>query len=114
VAAISESLMDTDEFDRRLGEPLQHLRGALIAPHGLEVRADVHAELVAYAWENRDRIATLVNPGGYPYRVSQSRARRYRRWRQASDLPSERLIHRSASTPTSKREVPLPRTVRDS
>ena len=99
MAAISESLMDTDEFDRRLGEPLQHLRGVLIARHGLEVGADVHAEVVAYAWENRDRVATLVNPSGYLYRVSQSRARRYRRWRQASDLPGERA-HPSISFDT--------------
>jgi RNA polymerase sigma-70 factor (ECF subfamily) len=89
VAAISESLMDTDEFDRRLGEHLQHLRGVLIARHGVEVGADVHAEVVVYAWENRDRVATLVNPGGYLYRVSQSRARRYRRWKRVRDLPGE-------------------------
>jgi hypothetical protein len=87
VAAISESLMDTDEFDRRLGEPLQHLRGVLIARHGLEVGADVHAEVVAYAWENRDRVATLVNPGGYLYRVSQSRRRTGLWHNQRSPIP---------------------------
>jgi RNA polymerase sigma factor (sigma-70 family) len=89
VAAIGESLMDTDEFARRLGEALQHLRGVLIARHGLEVGIDIHAEVVSYAWENRERVAALVNPGGYLYRVSQSRARRYRRWRRVSDLPDE-------------------------
>ena len=99
MAAISESLMDTDEFDRRLSEPLQHLRGVLIARHGLEIGVDVHAEVVAYAWENRDRVATLINPGGYLYRVSQSRARRYRRWRRVSDLPGERA-HPSISFDT--------------
>ncbi len=37
-----------------------------------------------------DRVAALSNPIGYLYRVSQSRARRYRRWRRVLDLPPER------------------------
>lgn len=31
----------------------------------------------------------MENPGGYLFRVSQSRARRYRRWGQAVALPRE-------------------------
>ena len=89
--------MDTDEFERRLGQTLRHLRGVLIARHGTELGLDLHAEVVAYAWEKRDNLAAMTNPGGYLYRVSQSRARRYWRWRRASDLPPERAEQGSTS-----------------
>jgi len=89
VVPTSGSVMDTDEFERRLGQPLRQLRGVLIARHGTEVGLDVHAEVVAYAWENRDDLASMSNPSGYLYRVSQSRVRRYRRWRRVADLPPD-------------------------
>lgn len=83
--------MDIDEFNRRLAPLVQQLRAVLIARHGLDHGKDIHAEVNAYAWEHRDRLATLDNPSGYLYRVSQSRARRYRRWGRYVDLPAEQF-----------------------
>ena len=81
--------MSTDEFEQQLGSLLRDLRGVLIARHGIDAGRDIHAEVVAYAWEHRGEVATLANPAGYLYRVSQSRARRYRRWGLVRDLPHE-------------------------
>jgi RNA polymerase sigma factor (sigma-70 family) len=91
VVQISETAMNTDEFEQRLGDLLQNLRGVLIARHGSDVGRDLHAEVLGYAWEHREDLLRLDNPAGYLYRVSQSRARRYRRWGRVIELPPERL-----------------------
>lgn len=70
------------------------LRRVLVAHHGPDVGADLCAEVMAWAWEHRDRLDHLDNPVGYLYRVAQSRGRRYRRWRDRTPsfaLPPERL-----------------------
>ena len=81
--------MNNDEFERVLREPLMHLRGVLIARYGTDIGRDGHGEVSEYAWMNRDRLGSMQNPAGFLYRVSQSRARRYRRWKRAADLPAE-------------------------
>ena len=81
--------MNNDEFEQVLGEPLTHLRGVLIARFGVDVGRDVHGEVSEYAWMNRDRLVAMQNPAGYLYRVGQSRARRYRRWRRVANLPAD-------------------------
>ena len=83
--------MNTDDFDRLLAPLIRQLRAVLIARHGLDHGNDIHAEVTAYAWEHRARLVELANPAGYLYRVSQSRARRYRRWGRQVDLPAERF-----------------------
>lgn len=72
-----------------LDAALDRLRAVLIARHGIQVGRDLHGELTSYAWEHRERLATMDNPAGFLYRVSQSRARRYRRWGRTVDLPPE-------------------------
>ncbi len=81
-----------DEFEQRLAPVLAHLRGVLIARHGVDVGTDVHAEVAGFAWEQRNMVCTLDNPAGYLFRVSQSKARRYRRWGRAVPLPAERAV----------------------
>jgi DNA-directed RNA polymerase specialized sigma24 family protein len=70
--------------DRGVGLPddacLAVLRHAFLARYGPDVGAEVHAEVVAWAWEHRERVQTAANPGGLLYRVGQSMSRRHRRW----------------------------------
>ncbi len=91
--------LDVGEFQLRLGVCLDNLRPVLIARHGVEIGGELHADVSRYAWEHRDRLAVMDNPAGYLYRVAQSQARRYRRWRRVCDLPPERPS--SDLTPTS-------------
>jgi DNA-directed RNA polymerase specialized sigma24 family protein len=81
-----------DEFEQRLAPVLTHLRAVLIARHGVDVGVDVHAEVAGYAWEHRAMVFGLDNPAGYLFRVSQSKARRYRRWGRTAPLPAERAV----------------------
>lgn len=55
------------------------LRAALVAAYGVEVGLDAASEALAWGWEHRDRLAGMVNPSGYLYRVGQTAARRLRR-----------------------------------
>lgn len=55
------------------------LRHALISAYGPEVGAEATADALEYAWQNWERIRAMDNPGGYLYRVGQSRSRSYRR-----------------------------------
>lgn len=81
-----------------LDDALDRLRSVLIARHGVQVGRDLHGELTSYAWEHRERLAAMANPAGFLYRVSQSRARRYRRWGRAVDLPPEELTRGTGGT----------------
>jgi RNA polymerase sigma factor (sigma-70 family) len=87
-----DGAMDAAEFQQQLGDCLDRLRPVFIARHGLDVAGDLHAEVTNYAWEHRDRLASMDNPTGYLFRVSQSKVRRYQRWRRRVSLPPERLI----------------------
>ena len=99
--------MSTHSFEQRLDEALAHLRGVLIARHGLELGADLHAEVTEYAWQHRDRLPDLDNPAGYLYRVAQSRTRRYRRWNRAVTLPAERPTNQRLDGLPADHDVPL-------
>jgi DNA-directed RNA polymerase specialized sigma24 family protein len=65
-----------EEFIRTRGADL---RRALTARYGIEVGAEVAADVLAYAWEQWTRVSAMANPVGYLFRVGQSAARRYRR-----------------------------------
>lgn len=84
-------------FGELLGDVETRLRRVLVAHHGPDVGADLSAEVVAWAWEHRDRVELLDNPVGYLYRVAQSRARRYHRWRDRTPsfavLPDRATAH---------------------
>jgi RNA polymerase sigma factor (sigma-70 family) len=66
---------------------LEHARRALSARFGTEVGSEVAADVQVWAWENQDVVRRAENPAGYLFRVGQSRARRYLRWRRL--LPTE-------------------------
>jgi RNA polymerase sigma-70 factor (ECF subfamily) len=55
------------------------LRRALVGAYGREAGREATADALAWAWEHRDRLATLDNVAGYLYRVGQTSARRQRR-----------------------------------
>lgn len=81
-------------FEGFLADAEPRLRRVLVAHHGPDVGVDLCAEVVAWAWEHRERLLVLDNPVGYLYRVAQSRARRYHRWRDRTPsfaVPPERL-----------------------
>ena len=88
-----------DEFEQRLAPVLTQLRAVLIARHGVDVGVDVHAEVASFAWEHRDMVCDLDNPAGYLFRVSQSKARRYRRWDRRIALPAERAVGQTEGDP---------------
>jgi DNA-directed RNA polymerase specialized sigma24 family protein len=59
------------------------LRG-LLGVLSREDAEDAVAEAFTYAWQEWDRVATMDNPGGYLFRVAQSRSRR----RKVGHLPA--------------------------
>ena len=70
---VEASRISFTEFAERVGKPLSQ---ALSAAYGPNVGPDATAEALAYAWENWERVRVMRNPGGYLYRVGQSKARR--------------------------------------
>jgi RNA polymerase sigma factor (sigma-70 family) len=65
-------------FSTFLGDVEQRLRRSLIARYGPEVGREATAEALVYAWEHWAKLDEMKNPGGYLYRVGQSRARKFR------------------------------------
>ena len=68
-----------DEFEAFVARYGPDLRVALTARYGVDVGAEVMADVVALAWERWSTIAVMQNPAGYLFRAGQSAARRYRR-----------------------------------
>jgi RNA polymerase sigma-70 factor (ECF subfamily) len=66
------------------------LRHAFIARYGPDLGADVMGDVAAYAWEHWEKVSAMDNPSGWLYRVGQSRARRYFRYRRPVRLPPPR------------------------
>lgn len=75
-----------ESFDAFARRAEQRLSIALCAAYGPEIGAEATAEALAYAWEHWDRLAEMVNPLGYLYRVGQSKSRRFR-WRRPPIAP---------------------------
>jgi len=65
-------------FSIFLGDVEERLRRVLIARYGPEVGREAAAEALVYAWEHWAKLDKMNNPGGYLYRVGQSRARKFR------------------------------------
>ena len=74
--------MDAKE-DPGFGDFVAELRPrlvrALVSCRGVDGAADAAAEALAYAYEHWERVREMENPGGYLYRVGQSRTRPRRR-----------------------------------
>jgi DNA-directed RNA polymerase specialized sigma24 family protein len=64
-----------EEFERFVRQVEPSLRRALFAALGLDRGREATAEALAWAWEHWDRIQQMTNPGGFLFRVGQSRTR---------------------------------------
>ena len=69
-------MTEVDGFETFVGRVEPSLRRALVGHLPLDAVADAVAEALAYAWQHWDRVQNLANPGGYLFRVAQSRSRR--------------------------------------
>lgn len=67
-----------EQFEAFVAHRGPDLRRALTARYGVEVGAEVTADVLALAWERWSAIAVMANPVGYLFRAGQSAARRYR------------------------------------
>ena len=68
-----------EEFTVFFREMEPRLSHALAAAYGVEVGRESTADAMAHAWEHWSELRAMANPGGYLYRVGQSKARRYLR-----------------------------------
>ena len=99
------SQMDTSrDFEAFVERIEPALRRALSGHLPADEVADAEAEAFAYAWQHRDRVMAMENPGGYLYRVAQSRTRRRKQgflpWVSDARVP-ERRSRRSTARCTS-------------
>lgn len=78
---VVKPVVSEEEFEAFVAEIEPRLMRALIGAYGAEVGREAARDAIAYAWETRERIASMNNPVGYLYRVGQSRSRAYRRAR---------------------------------
>lgn len=93
---MNEPTLDEDAGrvdETRVSEHIARLRPALIARHGPQLGIELLSEVSEYAWAQRDKLDDMANPVGYLYRVSQSNARRHRRWAREVQLPPEIAEH---------------------
>ena len=79
---------DFEAFVQRIEPSLRRALAGHLHPDDV---ADAEAEAFAYAWQHRDRVMAMENPGGYLYRVAQSRSRRRKQgflpWASDSHVP---------------------------
>lgn len=78
-------MADTAAVTTLLEEAERRLRRAVPAAVGVDAAPDAIAEALAWAWENRERVAGFANPHGYLYRVAVNAGRRIPR---TPDLPA--------------------------
>jgi len=70
---------DVAGFDEFVAVIRPRLARAFAAAYGAERGQEALAEAMGYAWEHFEVVAAMANPGGYLYRVGQSRSRLRRR-----------------------------------
>jgi RNA polymerase sigma-70 factor (ECF subfamily) len=83
--------MSDGEFEAFVQAMDPQLRRALSAHLPPERVADAIAEAFAYAWQHWKRVQEMDNPGGYLYRVAQSKTRSRKQgflpWPADAELP---------------------------
>jgi DNA-directed RNA polymerase specialized sigma24 family protein len=84
--AVDESAEQFAEFVKIDG---LRLRRIMTARYGVETGGDIHAESMAWAWQNWAKLQAMENPVGYLYRVAQSSARPHHRWLRRTSFPSK-------------------------
>ena len=85
--AVRRSTRAVDAFDELIAGLRPGLARAFAAAYGRDRGEDALAEALAWAYEHRFRLLGMENPGGYLYRVGQSRSRS-RRDRHAFPAPA--------------------------
>lgn len=70
------------EFEVFVASEGCRLRRALVARFGVDVGNEVANDALALAWSQWPTVAVMSNRVGFLYRVGQSAARRYWRWRR--------------------------------
>ena len=75
--------MPVDDFDQFVARVEPGLRRALAGHRPIDEVPDALAEAFAYAWQHWDQVALMESPGGFLFRVAQSRSRP----RRAGALP---------------------------
>ena len=87
----------SSDFDAFVGSTGEAVRSALVAFYGVEVGTEAAADALAVAWERWPEVSAMDNPGGFLFRVGQSRARPHVRWhRRRATFP---LIDDSTARP---------------
>lgn len=91
--------VDIPEITIDLTDVEQRLSVAFTARYGTELGPDITAEAMAWAWENREKVASMDNPAGYLFRVGQSKSRKFLRWNhERVRFPSEPATSQSTWT----------------
>ena len=83
---VDESAQQFAEFVRVDGF---RLRRIMTARYGVEAGGYIHADSMAWAWQNWAKLQAMENPVGYLYRVAQSSARPHHRWLRRTSFPSK-------------------------
>ena len=74
------------EYDEFVALEARRVRQALVAFYGAEIGNEAADDAMAVAWERWHDIGVMDNPGGYVFRVGQTKARPHVRWRARRDL----------------------------
>ena len=62
----------TEWFESFRPDGLSRLRFALISAYGDDLGVEAAGDMTSYAWEHRDRLATMANPSlGYLFQFGQ-------------------------------------------
>lgn len=69
-----------------------HLRRALVARFGTQVGVEVHADVLARAWQDWERIGAMQNPAGFLWSMARGDSRRYRRWSNVIPFQERELL----------------------
>jgi DNA-directed RNA polymerase specialized sigma24 family protein len=79
-----QSVREAPDYAVSVAPAVEAAGRALVARYGPDLGPDVAAEMEAWAWEHQTQVLAAGNPAGYLFRVGQSRARRYLRWRRSA------------------------------
>jgi RNA polymerase sigma-70 factor (ECF subfamily) len=85
---LDEPAVRDETFESFAATAGEGVRRALVAFYGVEVGTEAAAEALAVAWQRWTEVRSMANPGGFLFRVGQSRARPNLRWRRrTTDFP---------------------------
>jgi len=99
-----EVAVSTPTMALDLADLEKRLNVAFLARYGPDLGREITAEAIAWAWENRTKLEQMKNPGGYLFRVGQSKSRKFLRWRREQvRFPAE-----AATNPSNWTEPGLP------